>query len=185
MAPRRSGACCLDFFAFSSLLWHCVRHWRASVLSVVVSKRRNSWACIGNPKPEQETIKGTHAQETSAYHTARGARKQPPNQGAVHAPSEDTTHTSNHPPATSAASTDQHGTHRGHNRYHPSAHITKSEAPGQLPDARKLVWTLKRWRARPGQTRAPNIGLVMQRQERKHTRAHAQRHPSGPQCLRQ
>ena len=32
-----------------------------------VTKRRSSWACIGNPNPEQETIEGTHAQETSAY----------------------------------------------------------------------------------------------------------------------
>ena len=45
-----------------------------------VTKRRSSWACIGNPKLEQETIEGTHAQETQANHTARGARKQPPNQ---------------------------------------------------------------------------------------------------------
>ena len=28
------------------------------------------------------------------------------------------------PPASSAASADQHGTHRGRNRYHPSAHTT-------------------------------------------------------------
>ena len=33
---------------------------------------------------------------TQANHTVRGARKQPPNQGAIHAASEDTTHTSNH-----------------------------------------------------------------------------------------
>ena len=32
-----------------------------------VTKRRNSWACRGNPNPEQETIKGTHTQETPAY----------------------------------------------------------------------------------------------------------------------
>ena len=45
-----------------------------------VAKRRSSWACIGNPKPEQETSKGTHAQETSAYqrrptsqHAAQGS----------------------------------------------------------------------------------------------------------------
>ena len=30
-----------------------------------VTKRLSSWACIGNPNPEQETSKGTHAQETS------------------------------------------------------------------------------------------------------------------------
>ena len=33
---------------------------------------------------------------TQANHTARGARKQAPNQGAIHAASEDTTHISNH-----------------------------------------------------------------------------------------
>ena len=33
---------------------------------------------------------------TQANHTVRGARKQPPNWGATHAASEDTTHTSNH-----------------------------------------------------------------------------------------
>ena len=32
--------------------------------AVFYTKRRSSRACIGNPKPEQETIKGTHAQET-------------------------------------------------------------------------------------------------------------------------
>ena len=30
-------------------------------------KETCSRACIGNPKPEQGTIKGTHAQEMSAY----------------------------------------------------------------------------------------------------------------------
>ena len=51
-----------------------------SANSMIVTKRRSSRACIGNPKPEQETIKGTHAQETSAYqrrpstqHTAQGS----------------------------------------------------------------------------------------------------------------
>ena len=45
-----------------------------------VTKRRNSWACIGNPNPGQEAIEGTHAQETSAYqrrpttqHAAQGS----------------------------------------------------------------------------------------------------------------
>ena len=67
-------------------------------LTLVVTKRRSSWACTGNPKPEQETIEGTHAQETPAYHTARGAGQphctwckeatQAPNQGATHAASE-------------------------------------------------------------------------------------------------
>ena len=32
-----------------------------------VTKRRRGWACIGNPKQEQETIEGTHAKETPAY----------------------------------------------------------------------------------------------------------------------
>ena len=27
---------------------------------LLVTKRRSSWACIGNPKPEQETIEGAH-----------------------------------------------------------------------------------------------------------------------------
>ena len=55
---------------------------------VVVTKRRSSRACMGSPKPEQESIKGTHAQETSAYqrrattqHAAQGSN--PPNQGAM------------------------------------------------------------------------------------------------------
>ena len=68
-------------------------------LRCYISERRSSWACIGNPKPEQETIKGTHAQETPAYqrrpttlHAAQG-RKQSPKLGAIHAASEDTTHT--------------------------------------------------------------------------------------------
>ena len=43
------------------------------------------------------------------------------------------------PPATRAASADQHGTHRGRNRYHPSTYTTKDEAPGQLPGAQKHV----------------------------------------------
>ena len=31
------------------------------------AKRRSGWACIGNPKLEQETIEGTHARETPAH----------------------------------------------------------------------------------------------------------------------
>ena len=97
---------------------------------------------MGNPKPEQETIKGTHAQETSAYqcrpttqHAAQGSN--PPiralyMQLAMIPHTHQTT-----PPATRAASADQHGTHRRRNRYHPSAHTTKDEAPGQLPGAPK------------------------------------------------
>ena len=57
-----------------------------AVVRACVTKRRSSWACIGNPKPEQETIKGTHAQETSAYqrrptsqHAAQGSN--PPSAG--------------------------------------------------------------------------------------------------------
>ena len=44
------------------LLMDCVLTPRCAA-----SKRRSSWACIGNPNPEQETIEGTHAQETPAY----------------------------------------------------------------------------------------------------------------------
>ena len=47
-------------------LWRNCNHEVWSDL-VSVTKRRSSWACRGNPEPEQETIKGTHAQETSAY----------------------------------------------------------------------------------------------------------------------
>ena len=39
------------------------------------------------------------------------------------------------PRATSTTGADQHGTHRGRNRYHLSTHTTKDEAPGQLPGA--------------------------------------------------
>ena len=54
---------------------------------------------------QSETRAGKHRRHTrtrnaslptQAHHTARGARKQPPNQGAVQAASEDTTHTSHH-----------------------------------------------------------------------------------------
>ena len=54
---------------------------------------------------QTETRAGNHQRHTrtrnaslptQANNTAHGARKQPPNQGAIHAASEDTTHTSNH-----------------------------------------------------------------------------------------
>ena len=54
---------------------------------------------------QSETRAGKHRRHTrtrkaslptQAKNTARGARKQPPNQGAIHAASEDTTHTSTH-----------------------------------------------------------------------------------------
>ena len=48
------------------ILEHSINHALTSA-PVVVTKRRNSWACRGNPNPEQETIKGTHTQETPAY----------------------------------------------------------------------------------------------------------------------
>ena len=38
----------------------CVFMYSALCVSYFVTKRRNSWACRGNPNPEQETIKGTH-----------------------------------------------------------------------------------------------------------------------------
>ena len=98
-----------------------------------VTKRRSSWACIGNPNPEQETSKGTHAQETSAnqrrpttQHAAQGSN---PPIGALYMQLAKIPHThQTTPPATRAASADQHGTHRGRNRYHPSAHTTEDEA---------------------------------------------------------
>ena len=55
----RLGVCLLVFPAVVCAV--------TSIPPIFVTKRRSSWACIGNPKPEQETIKGTHAQETSAY----------------------------------------------------------------------------------------------------------------------
>ena len=111
-------------------------------IKICVTKRRSSWACIGNPNPEQETIKGTYAQETSAYqhrpttqHAAQGSN---PPIGALCMQLAKIPHThQTTPPATRAASADQHGTHRGRYRYHPSAHTTKDEAPGQLPGAQK------------------------------------------------
>ena len=45
----------------------CLLRFPAVVCAVTpvppVTKRRSSWACMGHPNPEQETIKGTHAQE--------------------------------------------------------------------------------------------------------------------------
>ena len=54
--PSRYRASSMCFVQIDSLLVPC---W-------LVTKRRSSWACRGNPKPEQETIEGTHAQETPA-----------------------------------------------------------------------------------------------------------------------
>ena len=79
---------------------------------------------------------------TQANNTARGARKQPFNQGTIHAASEDTTHTSNIPhrvPPLRQAQISQRSAHRRRNRYRPNAHTNKSEAPGQLFGARKHV----------------------------------------------
>ena len=133
-------------------------HWWAGVCDV--TKRRSSWACIGNTKPEQETIEGTHAQETPAYqhrptilHALQGSNPTPQSGFRIAYACPDTASLCNNPPiralymqlakishtyqttprATSAAGADQHGTHRGRNRYHSSAHTTKDEAPGQLP----------------------------------------------------
>ena len=59
--PRINGACVVGGEVCPAPLWWLWAQCRG------VTKRRNSWACIGNPNPEQETIKGTHAQETPAY----------------------------------------------------------------------------------------------------------------------
>ena len=40
---------------------------RGSFRNTNVTKRRSGWACIGNPKLEQESIEGTDARETPAY----------------------------------------------------------------------------------------------------------------------
>ena len=50
-----------------SLMLFVRLHLRPLGAVCCVTKRRSSWACIGNPNPEQETIEGTHAQETPAY----------------------------------------------------------------------------------------------------------------------
>ena len=48
------------------------------------TKRCSSWACTGNPKPEQQTLEGTHVQETPAYqrrptalHAVQGSNPNP------------------------------------------------------------------------------------------------------------
>ena len=55
----------------------------------LVLNRRSSWACIGSPKLEQETIEGTHAQDSPAYQrrptTLHEVQGSSPNQGAIHA----------------------------------------------------------------------------------------------------
>ena len=43
---------------------HCCGCQDQNLHQDVDTKRRSNWACIGNPKLEQETIEGTHAQET-------------------------------------------------------------------------------------------------------------------------
>ena len=73
---------------------------------------------IGNPKLEQETIEGTHARETSAYQrrptTQHAAQASNPPTGARYKQLAKIPHThQTTPPATRAASADQHGTHRG------------------------------------------------------------------------
>ena len=65
-----------------------------------VLQRDSSWACIGNPKPEQETIKGTHAQGTSAYQrrptSQRAAQGSKPPIRALYMQLAKIPHTSNH-----------------------------------------------------------------------------------------
>ena len=132
---------------FNRVLFPCVRcppltFVSRSAVQCSATKRRSSRACIGNPEPEQETIKGTQAQESSAYqrrpttqHAAQGSK---PPIGALYMHLVKIPHThQTTPPATRAASADQQGTHRGRNRYHTSTHTTKDEAPGQLPGAQK------------------------------------------------
>ena len=56
--------------------------------ALLVIKRRSSWACIGNPNPEQETIKATHnkRQPTNAgQHRYTSHKRQTPDQAAVKA----------------------------------------------------------------------------------------------------
>ena len=86
----------------------------ACVSCSCVTKRRNSWAYRGNPNPEQETINGTHTQETPAYQrrltTQYAAQGSNPPIGALHMQLAKIPHThQTTPPATRAASADQHG----------------------------------------------------------------------------
>ena len=76
---------CGPFFSLELFLYLTFSVVFCAVTPVpLVTKRRSSRACIGNPKPEEETIKGTHAQETSAYqcrpttqHAAQGSKPVP------------------------------------------------------------------------------------------------------------
>ena len=56
-----------DEFGKWTSSWVCSRKGVVCHHRFVGSKRRSSRACIGNPKLAQETIEGTHAQETPAY----------------------------------------------------------------------------------------------------------------------
>ena len=77
----------------------------------------------------------TDQRRPTTQHAAQGSN---PPTGALYMQLAKIPHThQTTPPATRAASTDQHGTHCGRNRYYPSAHTTKDEAPGQLPGAQK------------------------------------------------
>ena len=55
---------------FPALVPACLclpNHHVSSVCRGHSLQRRSGWACIGNPKLEQESIEGTHARETAAH----------------------------------------------------------------------------------------------------------------------
>ena len=66
---------------------------------------------------------------------------------------------------------------------YPPSHPQPVFSSGALDRHARVLQTLKRWCARPGQAGTPSIGLLMQSQGRKHTRAHAH-HPNRSQGLR-
>ena len=125
-------------------------------LMAVVTKRRSSRACIGNPKPEQETIKGTHAQETPTYqrrpttlHAAQGSN--PPIRAPYmqlakiphRLPPVPQAQTSTAPTAGATGTIPAHTQLKrgaGATPWRPKTRLdTEARAPGQLPGARGLA----------------------------------------------
>ena len=133
------------------------RHRKSHFEEVSVCYKETQW--LGMYR-QSETRAGNHRRHTrtrnaslptQANNTARGGRKQPPNQGTIHAAGEDTTHikpriaytcpttaslcntkciTPHRVPPLCQAQISHRSTHRGRNRYQPSANTTNIEALG-------------------------------------------------------
>ena len=76
VTKRRSSRACIGnptgyHYFMCAAAWPCVCTLNFSethgLPALSVTQTRSCWACIGNPKLEQESIEGTHAQETPAY----------------------------------------------------------------------------------------------------------------------